>query len=66
MNKRFTDALIIGSLREADAGVAVKDLCRNHGFSAHWVHSALAGLSTTSESIERSGNREPTARLYWN
>jgi hypothetical protein len=33
MKKRFTEAQIVGFLREADAGVAVKDLCRKHGFS---------------------------------
>ena len=33
MKKRFTEEQIIGFLREADAGLAVKDLCRRHGFS---------------------------------
>lgn len=33
MKKRFSEAQIIGFLREADAGVPVKDLCRKHGFS---------------------------------
>ena len=33
MKKRFTDEQIIGFLREGEAGVAVKDLCRKHGFS---------------------------------
>ena len=33
MKKRFTEEQIIGFLNEADAGVAVKDLCRKHGFS---------------------------------
>ena len=33
MKKRFTEAQIIGFLREAEAGVPVKDLCRKHGFS---------------------------------
>jgi putative transposase len=33
MKKRYTEEQIIGFLREADAGVAVKDLCRRHGFS---------------------------------
>ena len=33
MKRRFTEEQIIGFLREADAGVAVKDLCRRHGFS---------------------------------
>jgi putative transposase len=31
--KRFTEEQIIGFLREADAGMAVKELCRKHGFS---------------------------------
>ena len=33
MNGRFTDEQIIGFLKQAESGVAVKDLCRKHGFS---------------------------------
>ena len=33
MKKRFTEEQIIGFLAEADAGLAVKELCRRHGFS---------------------------------
>ena len=33
MKKRFTEAPIIRFLREAEAGLPVKDLCRRHGFS---------------------------------
>lgn len=33
MKKRYSEEQIIGFLREADSGVAVKDLCRRHGFS---------------------------------
>ena len=33
MKKRFSEEQIIGFLREAEAGVAVKELCRRHGFS---------------------------------
>jgi putative transposase len=33
MKTRFTEEQIIGFLKEAEAGVAVKDLCRRHGFS---------------------------------
>jgi putative transposase len=33
MKKRYTEEQIIGFLREAETGVAVKDLCRRHGFS---------------------------------
>ncbi|KPL48485.1 transposase, partial [Xanthomonas axonopodis] len=31
MKKRFTEEQIIGFLREAESGVAIKDLCRRHG-----------------------------------
>jgi len=33
VKKRYTEEQIIGFLRQADAGVAVKELCRKHGFS---------------------------------
>lgn len=33
MKKRFTDERIIGFLKQADGGVSVKELCRQHGFS---------------------------------
>ena len=33
MKKRFTEEQIIGFLREADKGIALKELCRKHGFS---------------------------------
>lgn len=33
MKKRYTEEQIIGFLREAEAGVGIKDLCRLHGFS---------------------------------
>lgn len=32
MKKRFSEEQIIGFLRKADAGMAVKNLCRRHGF----------------------------------
>lgn len=31
--QRFTEQQIIGFLKEAEAGVAVRELCRKHGFS---------------------------------
>jgi len=33
VKKRFTEEQIIGFLREAEAGLAVAELCRRHGFS---------------------------------
>jgi putative transposase len=33
VKKRFTEEQIVGFLREAERGVAVKDLCRRRGFS---------------------------------
>ena len=33
MKKRFSEGQISGFMREAEAGIAVKDLCRRHGFS---------------------------------
>jgi putative transposase len=33
LKKRFTEEQIIGFLKQAEAGVPVKELCRQHGFS---------------------------------
>ncbi len=33
MKKRFTEEQIIVFLREAEAGLPIKELCRRHGFS---------------------------------
>lgn len=48
MKKRFTEEQIIGFLREVDAGLPVKDLCRRHGFSEasyYLWRSKFGGLS---------------------
>jgi len=50
MKKRFTEAQIVGFLREADAGVKVKDLCRRHGFSEasyYLWRSKVSGMSVS-------------------
>src|SRR6186713_1542083 len=47
MKKRFTEAQIV---READAGVAIKDLCRKHGFSEasyYLWRSKFGGMSVS-------------------
>ncbi len=33
MKKRYSEEQIIGFLKEAEAGVPAKELCRQHGFS---------------------------------
>jgi putative transposase len=33
VKKRFSEEQILGFLREADAGLPIKELCRKHGFS---------------------------------
>jgi putative transposase len=50
MKKGFTEAQIVGFLREADAGVAVKELCRKHGFSEgsyYLWRSKFGGMSVS-------------------
>jgi len=50
MKKRFTEEQIIGFLREAEAGVQVKELCRLHGFSEasfYLWHSKFGGMNVS-------------------
>ena len=50
MKKRFTEEQIIGFLKEADAGVAIKELCRRHGFSEasyYLWRSKFAGMDVS-------------------
>jgi len=48
VKKRFSEEQIIGFLREADAGIAIRDRCRRHGFSeaSYYVwRSKFGGMS---------------------
>ena len=49
--KRFTEEQIIGFLREAEAGLAVKELCRRHGFSeaSYYLWRSKFGGMTVSD-----------------
>ena len=66
MKQRFTEAQIIGFLREAEAGLPVKDLCRRHGFSEasyYLWRSKFGGMSVLGrEAPERAGNRKRPAQ----
>ncbi len=50
MKKRFTEEQIIGFLREVEAGLPVKELCRQHGFSEasyYLWRSKFGGMSVS-------------------
>jgi putative transposase len=50
VKKRYSEEQIIGFLREADAGIPVKDLCRRHGFSEasyYLWRSKFGGMSVS-------------------
>lgn len=51
MKKHFTEEQIIGFLREAEAGMAIKDLCRRRGFSeaSYYLWRSKFGGMTVSE-----------------
>lgn len=51
MKKRYTEEQIIGFLHEADAGMAVKELCRRHGFSeaSYYLWRSKFGGMTVSD-----------------
>lgn len=51
MKKRYSEEQIIGFLREADAGLPVKELCRKHGFSepSYYAWKAKVGGMNVSD-----------------
>ena len=51
VKQRFTEAQIIGFLREAEAGLPVKDLCRRHGFSeaSYYLWRSKFGVLSVSD-----------------
>jgi len=55
VKKRFTEEQIIGFLREAEAGLAVAELCRRHGFS----EGSLLPLAQQVWRHERVGCQAP-------
>ena len=50
MKKRFSEEQIIGFLRESEAGLPIKELCRRHGFSEasyYLWRSKFGGMSVS-------------------
>ena len=65
MKKRFTEEQIIGFLREADRGVAVKELCRKHGFSeaSYYLWRSKFGGMDVSDAKRLKALEAENARL---
>jgi putative transposase len=65
VKKRFTEEQIIGFLREADAGVAVKELCRRHGFSeaSYYLWRSKFGGMEVSDAKRLKALESENARL---
>ena len=65
MKKRFSEGQIIGFLREAEAGLAVKDLCRRHGFleASYYLWKAKFGGMSVPEAKRLKELETENARL---
>ncbi|VVE58469.1 transposase [Pandoraea anapnoica] len=65
MKKRFTDEQIIGFLREAETGIPVKELCRQHGFSeaSYYLWRSKFGGMNVSDAKRLKDLETENARL---
>lgn len=65
MRKRFTEEQIIGFLKQADAGVAIKELCRQHGFSeaSYYLWRSKFGGMEVSDAKRLKALEAENARL---
>ena len=65
MKKRFSEEKIIGFLKEAEAGVPVKELCRKHGFSdaSFYTWRAKYGGMEVTEAKRLKSLEQENARL---
>lgn len=65
MKKRFTEEQIIGFLKEAEAGVAVKELCRQYGFSeaSYYLWRSKFGGMEVSDAKKLRALEAENARL---
>ena len=62
---RFTDAQVLGILRQAEGGMAVAELCREHGISGATFYKwrAKYGGMDASMMSEMKGVQEENRRL---
>jgi Transposase len=58
VKKRFSEEQIIGFLREADGGLAIKELCRRQGFSEASDYLCNDPLKTCSGDTSPGGHYE--------
>lgn len=65
MRKRFTEEQIIGFLKQADAGVGIKELCRQHGFSeaSYYLWRSKFGGMEVSDAKRLKALEAENARL---
>lgn len=65
MKKRFSEEQIIGFLKEADKGVAVKELCRKHNFSeaSYYLWRSKFGGMDVSDAKRLKALEAENARL---
>jgi putative transposase len=65
VKKRFTEEQIIGFLREAEAGLAVAELCRRHGFSeaSYYLWCSMFGGMNVSDEKRLKEIEAENARL---
>ena len=65
MKKRFSEERIIGFLADAESGVAVKELCRRHGFSeaSYYLWKSKFGGLNVSEAKRLKAIEVENARL---
>lgn len=65
MKKRFTEEQIIGFLRDAEAGLPIKELCRRHGFSeaSYYLWRSKFGGMSASDAKRLKELESENARL---